>query len=1079
MKCRVLLVITVLSSITVAAQSLVSGIEPNVLVSQAGIQATWPAIASGEKGLHIVWQDKGYGDYDILFQTSLNNGTTFSQPVVVNDNPGDGSHSSFPDVAVEDGRICVVWEDTRNVLPDIYFSQSFDGQSFLSDVPVWQSDVNSSARPSIALDKDSGFIYVAWVDDYLDIRASVSQDGGQSFSSPIMVSDSRKNGRYDPVIEVDSTGKVYVAWADGRTGLVQQGPFNVDDTDIFIANSTDQGQSFGQNTRVNKEYKGILQSHPSMAIDASDELHLVWDDELRYGEPSILYSRSADGFSFADSVFVNFTSWVSDGIGTVHQTPVVGLSGSGDLVYVSWAESRSGNYNIYLAKSEGDGFFPVVTHFGGDYFFDDILSYNGYRDPGEAVILDNGNGIVDPGRLDGSDSPDEVVLSGRANLQEDLSGETLLYFDENSDGWDAVDDIIQESPVLSYPSIEPKLKSEWDTTTDNFVNYLRLADAFLYEVEQSEVMSVGWFDIANAKDLDVNPENFGLENDDPVSRAEIEVTYMTDVSYDGTGTLNVSRGLASNVSIIPIANTGGAEEVSTVDLMSLGFRSIPDLKLLNVSFANDASSPSSVRFNKISLWIDRGLPGRYDLHDGVLYDGSSSPAFNDSLSSFVDGDDLMFLDTSMDGSYDLGEPLIVTSTDIDPGDSITSSEMVLPRAMGYWEAPFAPFPLNDDEGTSSQYSPAITVDRDGGCFAVWIDYRGAIASVRYADTVPDAWAPSVVDVLPAPSQTNVLLDTEIKMTFSEPVVRSSLGTAFRVFPPTAGEWNWSNDGTTATFRPLSGLLSEATYDVEILSSVIDLSGNPMRDRFRWEFTTAKSPSVTCQVNETEDAFSEIPILCIIADEWGVVSAVTYFRGVQEENYTKGNMSLVSGSGTQGSWMVTIPAQTYVGRVSYFVTGENVIGAKGRYPLYGDGAVDILDAVAPVLQHTPVTSASAGSIENLTVSASDDVGIERIMLYVKPIDGSAFVPREMHRAGQTDDFYFLLEIPNQNGRIEYFIKVIDVGGNEVTSPTNEPLASPHAIDVRGAADASVLFWIGLVAIIVVAIALLIRFSARHE
>ena len=91
--------------------------------------------------------------------------------------------------------------------------------------------------------------------------------------------------------------------------------------------------------------------------------------------------------------------------------------------------------------------------------------------------------------------------------------------------------------------------------------------------------------------------------------------------------------------------------------------------------------------------------------------------------------------------------------------------------------------------------------------------------------------PVVVKTVPQAGDIRVDPDlTEIRVTFSEPVVQSSLETAFRIFPPTAGEWNWSGDGTAATFNPLSGLLPQATYDVEIPSSVIDLSGNPMKDR---------------------------------------------------------------------------------------------------------------------------------------------------------------------------------------------------------------------------------------------------------
>lgn len=1058
------------------------GYEPNVLLSEPGVTATRPAIASDDRGIYVAWQDRGSGDFDILLSVSKNNGTTFSEPVTVNDNPGDGTHSSFPDIVAGDGRVYAVWEDGRNAASDIYFSQSLDGTHFSPDVAVWQSDTNSSTRPSIAIDEENDVIYVAWVDGYLDIKASASSDGGQTFTEPVTVSDSKTNGRLDPQIEVDSGGKVYVVWADGRTGTIPRG-LGVDDTDIFVSNSTDNGMSFGQNVRVNHIYEGILQSSPSSAIDGDDVLHVVWDDELEYGKPSILYSKSSDGLNFADPLFVNFTSRVTAGTGTTHQTPVIDVSPAGDIIYVSWAESRSGNFNIYLARSEGAGFVPAVSLFGGDYFFDDVLTPNGHRDPGEAVILDDGNGRLDHGRLNGTDSPDEIVLAGKANLQEDLAGERLVYFDENSDGWGLDDDIVLETPVLSYPSIEPKLKSDWDTTTGNFVNFLRLVDVFYYSVEQSETMSIGWFDIAHAKDAGINPENYGLENNDPISRADIEVTYMTDSSYDGTSFLNISRGLSgpTNISIFPIVNTGGAAETTTIDLMSLGFWTIPDLKSMNVSFTNDASSPSDVSFNKISLWIDRGLPGRFDSHDIRMYNGSSDLTFNDTLSSFVDSDDLMFLDASLDGFYDLGEPLITTSVDIEPGGAITTAETVLPRAdEQHWEQILTPFPMNDDTGTWPQYSPSITMEAGGGCYAVWMDYRGAIsAAIYFADTVADMWPPSVIDVFPDQGSMNALLDTDIRITFSEPVDPLSLESSFSIFPPTAGTWNWSAEGDSAVFEPLFGLSPDMTYDLEISSTVVDISGTSMKDRFRWHFTTAMPPLVECHFNETWSTYEDSPIACNVSDEWGVISVVLSYRGVSEENYTEANMTLVAGSDIDGSWEGVIPAQNAVGRVSFLVVAENVIGARGRYPAVGDATFEIKDIVPPDLQHDAVESASAGSTMNITAWASDDVGIERVVAYLKPIGGTAFVPHKMHRLGQTDEYYVQIETPDRNGRIEYYVQATDVGGNEVTSPSVSPQSDPHAVEVSGAADTDLLLWIGLTVVLAVAIIALIVYLARSK
>ncbi|MEE9340118.1 MAG: hypothetical protein V3V21_00455, partial [Thermoplasmata archaeon] len=192
-----------------------------------------------------------------------------------------------------------------------------------------------------------------------------------------------------------------------------------------------------------------------------------------------------------------------------------------------------------------------------------------------------------------------------------------------------------------------------------------------------------------------------------------------------------------------------------------------------------------------------------------------------------------------------------------------------------------------------------------------------------------------------------------------------------------------------------------------------------------------------------------------------------------------NMTLVAGSDLDGSWEGVIPAQNTVGRVSFLVVAENVIGARGRYPAVGDATVDIKDIVPPDLQHEVVESASAGSTINITAWASDDVGIERVVAYVKPIGGTAFVPHEMHRLGQTAEYYVQIETPDRNGRIEYYVQATDVGGNQVTSPSVSPQNDPHVVEVSGAADTDLLLWIGLTVILAVAIIALVIYLARSK
>jgi hypothetical protein len=261
-----------------------------------------------------------------------------------------------------------------------------------------------------------------------------------------------------------------------------------------------------------------------------------------------------------------------------------------------------------------------------------------------------------------------------------------------------------------------------------------------------------------------------------------------------------------------------------------------------------------------------------------------------------------------------------------------------------------------------------------------------------------------------------------------------------------------------------------------------MSGVSMKDRFRWQFDTATPPRVSCAYNRTESPFLEIPIACSVSDMWGVLSVTLSYKGAQDENYTQIDMDLVSGSNIDGLWVGPIPARTEVGFVNFFVVAESGIGARGRYPIYGDGVVDIDDATPPQLQHDVVDSASPGTTINVTAEAFDDVGIESVVLYVKPIGGTAFVTHIMQAVDQTDVYYFLLELPDREGVVEYYVQVTDVGGNVATSPSLNPQTEPHSFEVGGAAVQDLSIWIGaavVLSIAVVAFAFLLVRSRRAK
>ncbi len=186
---------------------------------------------------------------------------------------------------------------------EIHFSRSVDGgRSFA--VPLRISD-----RPGTCLDDDDtvggavpavgpdGVVYVAWSGP-AGLVVDRSEDGGVTFGVDRLVTPlaggwdiavaglSRSNGM--PVTVVDGSsgprrGAVSMAWIDARHG----------DPDVFVASSSDRGQTWRAPVRVNQDPvgNGMAQLFVWVAQDASTGvMHAVYhergaaaDSDMRVG----------------------------------------------------------------------------------------------------------------------------------------------------------------------------------------------------------------------------------------------------------------------------------------------------------------------------------------------------------------------------------------------------------------------------------------------------------------------------------------------------------------------------------------------------------------------------------------------------------------------------------------------------------------------------------------------------------------------------------------------------------------------------------------------------------------------------
>jgi hypothetical protein len=304
--------------------------------------------------IHVVWTDwrndadgegasgggiDGVNNADIYYANSTDGGITWSPGKMVSDDSGTYTQDISYIAVDKNNKIHVIWIDNRNIpQDDIYYANSTDGGiSFSKNRKI--NDVSKGSNdPALAVD-DNNVIYVAWVDERndttkSDIYFSRSTDGGISFSLNKKVNDDDLPLTYQgtPSIAVGG-GILGVVWQDDRN------PYG-----IYFANSTDEGDTFSVNKEVDDDPTESPKERPSIAIDDNGYMAIAWMDK-RNNDYDIYFANSTDG---GDTFTQN--QRVNDDMGTEYQYfPSLGLRNR--TVYIAWQDNRNGNWDIYFARS--------------------------------------------------------------------------------------------------------------------------------------------------------------------------------------------------------------------------------------------------------------------------------------------------------------------------------------------------------------------------------------------------------------------------------------------------------------------------------------------------------------------------------------------------------------------------------------------------------------------------------------------------------------------------------------------------------------------------------------------------------
>ena len=211
------------------------------------------------------------------------------------------------------------------------------GQTFGS--PVRVNSTGAGYNPSMRVDT-AGVVYVAYQDEFADIRFSKSTDGGVSFTPGLKVNDDTipTVGQEKPSIAVNNKGQVFIVWADRR----------VTPWSTFAVASYDGGITFTANAQVNEP--GTGGTYADIAADDSGRVYVLYQGGI--------VARSIDsGQSFPYRTYIIEPPWLLGFTSMAISGPLVGLFGPASRIV---GDSLEITLRFTVSTNHAETFLPSV-----------------------------------------------------------------------------------------------------------------------------------------------------------------------------------------------------------------------------------------------------------------------------------------------------------------------------------------------------------------------------------------------------------------------------------------------------------------------------------------------------------------------------------------------------------------------------------------------------------------------------------------------------------------------------------------------------------------------------------------------
>ncbi len=379
------LVAAVVATVALVGRGSQTTIGANVLVNPPGVitvNNSPSVVRHPRESEHLVVSHRiDRPGFSALLEWSDNNGSTW-QPTTLPLPPGTEPCAASPqqlpcpfapDLAFgPDGTLYVLYVSLQgrgNTPGALWLATSADGGRSLQPPVAVAEDL--TFQPRLAVDA-KGTVHVVWLEaDSVGLNqisgptrvvASRSEDGGRTFTEPVPVSDPGREriGAASPV--VDSNGDVVVLYEDfkgnRRDFLGLMGPVAEDPFALVVTRSDDGGQTFAPGVELEsglvptRRFLVFLPEYPSLAAGPDGVLYVSWADG-RNGDEDVFLRRSEDGgVNWSEPVLVNDDP-VGDG--TQQYLPRVSVAPNGRvdvLFYDRRLDPSDVRTDVFLASSE-------------------------------------------------------------------------------------------------------------------------------------------------------------------------------------------------------------------------------------------------------------------------------------------------------------------------------------------------------------------------------------------------------------------------------------------------------------------------------------------------------------------------------------------------------------------------------------------------------------------------------------------------------------------------------------------------------------------------------------------------------